>query len=128
VSRERRWFESGELRLIPLDVESLHGFRVKQPFLVLWTVPPRVYPHQESPVPTVSARIMLLAARSLSTDVVENMLRAMAVHKPELIAHHPAASDINVTQKPTVDTGLTIDLHPGAERFFQSVTRGGGAK
>jgi uncharacterized protein len=111
-------FATGELRLIPIDVESLDGFRVKQPFLVPWTVPARVYPHQESSLPTVSARIMLVAARALPPGLVEDMLRVIAAHKPELIARHPAASDINVTEKPTFDAGLTIDLHPGAERFF----------
>ncbi len=30
--------------------------------------------------------------------------------------------EINVKKKPTFDDGLSIDLHPGAERFFQSVS------
>jgi TRAP transporter TAXI family solute receptor len=112
-------FSTGKLRLIPLDPESVQGLRLKHPFLVPWTIPARVYPHQESPVPTVSGRILLLASRSLSAEVVERILRAIAAQMPDLIARHPAAAEINVTKKPTVDDGLSIDLHPGAERFFQ---------
>lgn len=115
-------FTTGKLRLIPLDLESLQGLRVKHPFLVPWTIPARVYPHQDSSVSTVSARILLLVSRSLSSDLVEQVLRAIAAHMPDLIARHPAAADINVKKKPTLDDGLSIDLHPGAERFFQSVS------
>jgi TRAP transporter TAXI family solute receptor len=115
-------FATGRLRLIPIDVESLHGLRVKHPFLIPWTIPARVYPHQDLSVPTVSARILLLASRSLSADLVEQVLRAIGAHMPDLIARHPAAADINVQRKPTFDDGLSIDLHPGAERFFHSIS------
>lgn len=113
-------FTTGKLRLIPLDLESLQGLRLKHPFLVPWTIPARVYPHQNSSVSTVSARILLLASRSLSSDLVEQVLRAIGTYMPDLIARHPAAADINLKKKPTLEDGLSIDLHPGAVRFFQS--------
>lgn len=113
-------FVTGKLRLIPLDLESLQGLRLKHPFLVPWTIPARVYPHQDSPVPTVSARMLLLASSALSADLVDQVLRSIAAHMPDLIARHPAAAEINVTRKPTLDEGLSINLHPGAERFFES--------
>jgi TRAP transporter TAXI family solute receptor len=113
-------FATGKLRLIPLLSESLQGLRVKHPFLVPWVIPPRVYPHQDAPVPTVSGRILLLASRSLSSELVERILTAIGTHIPDLIARHPAAAEINVKKRPTLDDGLSIDLHPGAERFFQS--------
>jgi TRAP transporter TAXI family solute receptor len=116
-------FASGKLRLIPLESESLQGLRMKHPFLVPWTIPARVYPHQESAVSTVSARILLLASRSLSADLAEQILRAIDSRMPDLIARHPAAADINVKERPTLDDGLSIDLHPGAEGFFRSARR-----
>jgi TRAP-type uncharacterized transport system substrate-binding protein len=39
-----------------------------------------------------------------------------------LIALHPAAAEIWVKKKPTLEDGLSIELHPGAERFFQSTS------
>jgi TRAP transporter TAXI family solute receptor len=112
-------FATGKLRLIALDPASVQGLRVKHPFLVPWTIPARVYPHQDVPVPTVSARMLLLASRSLSSEVVEQVMRAVSTHMPDLIARHPAAADLNMKKRPTFDDGLSIDLHPGAERFFQ---------
>jgi uncharacterized protein len=113
-------FASGRLRLISINGELLQGLRMKHPFLVPWTIPARVYAHQESSVSTVSARHLLLASRSLSPDLVEQILRAIDTHMPDLIARHPAAAEINVKKRPTLDDGLSIDLHPGAERFFRS--------
>jgi uncharacterized protein len=115
-------FASGTLRLIPLDEESLQGLRLNHPFLVPWTIPARVYPHQDTSVSTMSGRILLLASKSLSPDIAEQVLRVMAAQMPDLVARHPAAAEINVKNKPTLDDGLSIDLHPGAERFFQSVS------
>jgi TRAP transporter TAXI family solute receptor len=100
----------------------VQGLRLHHPFLVPWTIPARAYPHQEAPVSTVSARILLLGARSLSPELVEQMLRAIAEHMPDLIARHPAAADFQVNRRPTLADGLSIDLHPGAERFFASVS------
>jgi uncharacterized protein len=117
-----REFASGKIRLIALDRESLHGLHVNHPFLAPWTIPARVYPHQDAAIPTLSGRILLVSSRSLPSELAERVLKALAGHLPDLIARHPAAADIEVTSKPGVDDGLSIDLHPGAERFFQSVS------
>jgi TRAP transporter TAXI family solute receptor len=115
-------FASGDFRLVPIEGESRDGLRLKHPFLVPETIPARVYPHQTAAVPTVSARMLLLASRSLSPDVVEQILSAIDAHMPDLIARHAAAAEIAVKERPTLADGLSIDLHPGAERFFQSVS------
>jgi TRAP transporter TAXI family solute receptor len=116
-------FASGKFRLISLDPELLRGLRLKHPFLTTYTLPPRLYPHQEEPVVTVSSSMLLVASRSLPDDVVGRVMTAIAGHLPDLIARHPAAADIQIMRRPTIDDGLSIDLHPGAERFFESVPR-----
>ena len=99
----------------------MQALRIKNPFLVPWTIPPRVYPHQDAAISTVSGRILLLGSASLPPAVIEQVLSAIGAHLPDLIARHPAAAAINVKSKPGLEEGLSIDLHPGAERFFQSV-------
>ena len=115
-------FSTGKLHLIPVDANSVQALRLKQPFLVPWTIPPRIYAHQESPVSTVSGRILLLASAALPSDTIERVMYAIRGQLPDLIARHPAAAAINVKSKPGVEEGLSIDLHPGAERFFQSIS------
>ena len=114
---------SGKFRLISLDPESLRGLTLKHPFLAVYTLPPRLYPHQDESVVTISSRMLLVASRSLPNDLVNQVMNAIAAHMPDRIARHPAAADIQVKRRPTIDDGLSIDLHPGAERFFESVAR-----
>jgi TRAP transporter TAXI family solute receptor len=116
-------FATGRLRLVPLDLEPLEGLRLSHPFLVPTTIPAHAYPHQASAVHTASARILLLGARSLSPELVEQVLRAIATHQPDLVARHPAAANFAVDRRPMLADGLSIDLHPGAERFFRSVSK-----
>ena len=112
-------FATGRLRLIPLEAESLQGLRLKHPFLIPWAIPARVYPHQESSISTVAARMLVIGSRSLPPELVDQILQTITAHMPDLIARHPAAAEINVKKRPTLEDGLSIDLHPGAERFFQ---------
>ena len=116
-------FTSGKFRLISLDPELLRALRLKHPFLTIDTLPPRLYPHQDGPVVTISSRILLIASRSLPDDLVNQVMTSIAAHMPDLIARHPAAAEIEVKRRPTIDDGLSIDLHPGAERFFASASR-----
>jgi TRAP transporter TAXI family solute receptor len=114
-------FPSGALRLIPLDHDSVQGLRIKHPFLVPWTIPARVYAGQDEPVHTVSGRIVLLAAKSLPADLVARLMQVIASHLPDLVVRHPAAADILVTRRPTIEDGLSIELHPGSDRFFAAL-------
>jgi TRAP transporter TAXI family solute receptor len=113
-------FQIGSLRLLSLDAEAIQSLHVKNPFLTSFVIPARVYTHQQAPVATVQTRMLLVAARSVSADVVETMLQALASHVRDLMAAHPAASEFLLKRMPTIEDGMSIDLHPGAERFFRS--------
>jgi len=115
-------FSSGKLRLVPLDAEAVQSLRLKIPFLVPYTIPARLYANQGSSVSTVAARMLLVASKSVSADVVYDTMTTIAQHLADLIARHPAAAEIWVKKKPALEDGLSIELHPGAERFFQSAS------
>ena len=95
---------------------------MKNPFLTPYTIPPRLYAKQESSVSTVAARTLLVASKSMSAELAYDTMTAIADHLADLVAGHPAAAEIMVKKKPTLEDGLSIELHPGAERFFRSVS------
>jgi TRAP transporter TAXI family solute receptor len=115
-----RGFETGRFRFLSLDADAFNSLHLKNPFINAFTISPRVYPHQPSPVLTVQTKMLLVALRSVSAEVIETMLRAFADHIRDLIAAHPAATEILLQRMPTVDDGMSIELHPGAERFYRS--------
>jgi TRAP transporter TAXI family solute receptor len=114
---------SGHLRLLDVDRESVEGLRLNHPFLIPVTIPKGAYPHQDASVSTVSSQMLLVASTSVPSQVVERILMATAAHIPDLIARHPVASEIDLKTRPTVAEGMSIELHPGAEMFYQRASR-----
>ncbi len=114
---------SGRLRLLPVDRELVEGLRLNHPFLIPLTIPKGTYLHQDTSVSTVSAKMLLVASTSVPPRVVDAILNAIATHIPDLIARHPIASEIDLKKPPTVAEGMSIELHPGAEMFYQRASR-----
>jgi TRAP transporter TAXI family solute receptor len=107
-------------RLISMDREALNGLQMKEPYVVPFTIPARVYANQEQPISTVAVKAMLVARRSLESDLVEDVLATIFDNIPALIAHHPRAADIALESAFGIEDGMPIDLHPGAENFARS--------
>jgi len=114
---------SGRLGLLAVDGELVDGLRLNHPFLIPLTIPKGTYPNQDAPVSTVSSKMLLVASTSVPPRVIEQILNIIATHIPDLIARHPAASEIDLKKRPTVADGMSIDLHPGAEMFYQRPSR-----
>ncbi len=118
-------FRTGKVELLSIDRQSLSGLRINQPFMVPGTIPAHVYPNQDMPVSTIAVKAMLAASSSVEADLVEDILRMIFTNIPDLIAHHPRAYDISPGTAFRLEDGMPIDLHPGAERFFHSLSDAG---
>jgi TRAP transporter TAXI family solute receptor len=114
---------SGRLRLLPIDRELIEGLRLNHPFLIPLVIPKGTYLHQDESVSTVSSKALLVASMSVPPRVVDEILSAVAAGIPDLIARHPSASEIDLKKRPTVADGMAIELHPGAEMFYQRASR-----
>jgi TRAP transporter TAXI family solute receptor len=117
-------FKSGQVSLLSLDAESTRGLRVANPFLVPVVIPAHVYANQDAAVSTVSAKAMLVARADLEDATVTRILEAIFSSIPDLIAHHPRASEINLVTAWRLDEGMSIDLHPAARKFFERAAQG----
>jgi TRAP transporter TAXI family solute receptor len=114
---------SGRLRLLGIDRELVEGLRLNHPFLLPLTLPVGTYPTQNVSASTVACKMLLVASTSVPPRVVDQILNTMATHIPDLIARHPMASEIDLSKRPTVADGMSIELHPGAEMFYQRASR-----
>jgi TRAP-type uncharacterized transport system substrate-binding protein len=64
-----------------------------------------------------------VASASVPPRVIDEVLSAIATHIPDIIARHPIASEMDVKKRPTVADGMSIELHRGAEMFYQRASR-----
>lgn len=110
---------TGHIRLLSLDRERVEGLRLNQPFMLPFTIPKGTYPRQDVSVITVSSKILLLASASIPDAVVGTLLETIASRIPDLIARHPTAAEIDLARRPSIGSGMSIDLHSGAANFYR---------
>ncbi|QRK82162.1 TAXI family TRAP transporter solute-binding subunit [Pseudomonas granadensis] len=97
---------------IPPDVVSKIGNPAYQSAMI----PANTYDGQAAAVPTVAITNILVTRADLPDDVVYQMTRLLFENLPRLGNSHSAAKDIKLE---TAAKNLPINLHPGAERYYQ---------
>lgn len=97
---------------IPPDVVSKIGNPAYQSAMI----PANTYDGQAEAVPTVAITNILVTRADLPDDVVYQMTRLLFENLPRLGNSHSAAKDIKLE---TAAKNLPINLHPGAERYYQ---------
>lgn len=70
---------------------------------------------QEEDIRTVAVMAMLIVDKSLPEDTVYHMTKAMFENQEQLATAHARGEDATVE---TALDGMSIDLHPGAEKYF----------
>ena len=71
---------------------------------------------QEEDISTVAVMAVMVVDSDLSEDAVYNMTKAMFDNKEELEAAHDRGKDVTID---TATEGMSIDLHPGAEKYYE---------
>ncbi|MCS7240622.1 MAG: TAXI family TRAP transporter solute-binding subunit [Candidatus Bipolaricaulota bacterium] len=104
--------------LLPVEQDKAEALMARWPFYTRLTIPMRTYKTLEEDVPTVSVMAMLVASVDVDAELVYQMLQALFL--PEslklLCATHVRGCDI---QRERALEGMSIPLHPGAERFYK---------
>lgn len=96
-------------------VEKIDELAAEYPFYTKQIVPAGTYPGQDADVETVAVMAMLAVRSDLDEEVVYQCTKAILEGTDELAKAHAKGAMV------TADTGLngmSIDLHPGAERFY----------
>jgi TRAP transporter TAXI family solute receptor len=111
------------LRLLDLDrAARAAGFYRKYPFYTPARIPAETYRGQRRDVATFQDTALWVARSGLDKDLVFRSLSAVFSEKglQRMRGVHPAARDM---QKEKGLDGMSIPLHPGARRFWQSQGR-----
>lgn len=81
-------------------------------------IPAGTYNGQTEDIPTAAINNVLVTRAGVSDETVYEMTRLMFENLPKLTASHSAARDISVEH---ATDGLSIPLHPGAEKYYREV-------
>jgi len=105
-----------DINLLSVDEKVIGDFLKKHPYLALFEIAPGTYKGVDQSVITVSSPALLCVDEGLSEEVVYKIVKAIFDHIDEIAASHAQAKNIKLE---TALKGMSIPLHPGAERFFR---------
>ncbi len=105
---------SREVRIVTINPDKVKELTDKYPYYTAFDLPSSVY-GTSSDATTVAVQAMIIASKSLPEDQVYEMTKAIFENLDVIEATHARGKDI------TLDTaldGMSIELHPGAKRYF----------
>jgi len=102
--------------LVPVDKEVLAQLMAKWSFYAPTVVPANTYNGITTDTPTVAVKAMLAVSAKLDANLVYEMLKTMFANGPRLVAAHAQGANIKLA---TALEGMSLPLHPGADKFFK---------
>jgi TRAP transporter TAXI family solute receptor len=85
------------------------------------TVPKGTYKGLEADVPTVAVPNLLVVHEEMDEQLAHDLTALLFAQKKRLVAVHPEAK--NLDPQRAQDVVEPVELHPGAERYYQEEAR-----
>ncbi|HEY8496677.1 MAG TPA: TAXI family TRAP transporter solute-binding subunit [Limnochordales bacterium] len=109
-----------DIVIVPIGADLLEKLRADYPFYTGVTIPAGTYRGVNNAVHTVAVKAMLAARADLSEDLVYNLTKAFFGNLDRMAAAHASGRLISLD---TALDGMSIELHPGAARYYAEVGR-----
>ena len=103
-------------KIVPIAGSNVDKLIKKYPFYAKQIVPGGTYKGNDKDVHTVSVMAMLSARADLEESIVYSIISAMYADLPQLRKAHSKFKNISAD---TGLVGMSIPLHPGAEKYFK---------
>lgn len=103
---------------VPIDGATRDEIIKKYPFFAADVIPANSYKGQPEDVGTVAVQCMMVVREDLPDDIVYAMTKALFENLDALKTAHAKGNDVSLAR--ALD-GITVPLHPGAEKYFKEV-------
>jgi len=103
------------ITILPVDEKIIQTLQKNYPFYTKIIIPAGTYKGVDKDIETVAVKAMLAVREDLSADLVYEMLKTLYANQKRLIEAH-AKGEMILPE--TGKEGMSIPLHPGAEKFF----------
>ncbi len=104
-----------DVDLLSFDQNFLAKLSKKYPFFIASKVPAGTYKGIDHDTNTPAVMAILIANADVAEDTIYNFLDAMYKNLEDIAAVHQKGKEIKIE---TAMEGISIPLHPGAEKFF----------
>ncbi len=104
------------VRLLSLTDQQVRDLRAKFPFFVRSVIPAGTYKGQDQDVVTVATLATLVCREDLDEELVYRATKSLFENLDVMARAHTMGKVISLA---TALDGLTVPLHPGAERYYR---------
>ncbi|MDI9480271.1 MAG: TAXI family TRAP transporter solute-binding subunit [Syntrophomonadaceae bacterium] len=101
--------------LIPVTDETADKLIAQYPFYTRVTIPAGTYPKQDEDVQSVAVKAMLVTTEGMDEQMAYDVTKAIYTSLDKLKAAHSVGALIT---KESAKDGISIPMHPGAEKYF----------
>lgn len=105
-----------DVTFVPLTGKKVDEVISKFPFLVKDNIPAGTYKGQDNAVPTLSVQAILVANKDMPDDVAYELAKLLYENTDSIAKAHNKGNEIKVEN---ATDGVTIPLHPGAEKYLK---------
>lgn len=102
--------------LVPVEADKADALIKQYPFYAKVNIPANTYPSQTANVAAVAVKAMLVVTDKLNADLTFNITKAIYDNTDRLKAAHSVGGMVS---KASAQEGMSIELHPGAAKFFK---------
>jgi hypothetical protein len=102
--------------IVPVDGGQRDALMKKYPFFTQAVVPKGAYKGIEADVPTVAVMAILVARAEMEEGMAYQITKAIFDNLADIERAHAKGKELKLQ---TALTGMSIPLHPGAEKFFK---------
>ena len=105
-----------DISLLSFSPEFLKKLGEAHPYFIQSTIPAGTYKGIDTDVTTPAVMAILITHDKVADDVVYEFVKTMFDNIADVHASHAKGREINLE---TALSGLTVPLHPGAEKFYK---------
>lgn len=104
-----------DVKLISIDDAVRDSLIEEFPFYTKITIPAGSYPKQDADVESIAVKAMLVVTDKMDEELAYQITKAIYSNLDRIGAAHPVGKTIT---KDGAKEGMSIPMHPGAERYF----------
>jgi uncharacterized protein len=106
-----------DARVVPVTGPAIDALLKASPFYAPTSVPAQMYDHHPEDISTLGVRALLVTLNERPAAEVYELVKAVFEGLRTFRRLHPALADLKPEEM--VSLGITVPLHPGAERYFR---------
>lgn len=109
---------TNKIALLSIDDDKCASLIEQYPFYTKYTIPAGTYSGIDADVTTLAVKATFIVRPALSEDLVYNMTKALFEGKDNIAAAHSKGTELDPE---SAVQGVSVPLHPGAEKYFKEI-------